>query len=215
MPSAQKPLLPVQSGASPPGPSALARHPASQHTSPAKELLAAIEHGDAGNALRAASTACIRTPLLLLAAVLLILGGAGLMAWLLPQQPLPTMLAHVAKVAHHTQSPRQRAFFEELTQQERHLIGTGFSPLPAQLAARQQQARQPHRTGGGPSLDALALPQPDPAGQPLDQAQQPQRVPPDGQQQQQPLGSTDDGEPMFNIHKLANVPQLFGEAEQQ
>lgn len=109
-PAIQKPLLPLRQGggggggaaglSSPPG--AVGRRGAggSQHTSPAKELLVAVEHGDAGGALRAASAFCLRHPLVLLLGALLLLGAAGLTAWLLPQQPLPAMLAHVAHREH-------------------------------------------------------------------------------------------------------------------
>lgn len=98
-PAIQQPLLPLRRDGGPtsPAPGLPARRPASQHTSPAKEILTAVEQGNAAGALRAAAAACLRSPLLLLAAVATLLCAAGLTAWLLPQQQLPTMLAHVSQ----------------------------------------------------------------------------------------------------------------------
>lgn len=96
MPPVQQPLLPVQQGSpAPSGPGAPSRRPGSQQPSPAKELVVAVQHGDVGGVLRAASWACLRSPLLLAAVVALLMGAVGLAAWLLPQQPLPGVLQHV------------------------------------------------------------------------------------------------------------------------
>lgn len=209
-PAIQQPLLPLRRDGGPtsPAPGLPARRPASQHTSPAKEILTAVEQGNAAGALRAAAAACLRSPLLLLAAVATLLCAAGLTAWLLPQQQLPTMLAHVSQ---RERSPRQRAFFEELTLKERQLIGAAGAPPPPD--AELQQAAQQE---GDASLDALALPQ-QTAGHAAQQHQQ------QAQQEVEQLAATQQSqqapptaagsvgsEPLFDIHKIAGVPQLFG-----
>lgn len=98
-PAIQQPLLPLRRDGGPtsPLPGLPARRPGSQHTSPAKDILTAVEQGNAAGALRAATAACLRSPVLLLAAVAALLCAAGLTAWLLPQQPLPAMLAHMSQ----------------------------------------------------------------------------------------------------------------------
>jgi hypothetical protein len=71
------------------------RRPGSQQPSPAKELVAAVQQGNVEGALQAAATACLRSPVLLLAVVALLMAAAGLASWLLPPEPLPGMLRHV------------------------------------------------------------------------------------------------------------------------
>ena len=92
-----QPLLPVQHGGagSPLQTVGLGCRPGSQHASPAKELLVAVRHGDAGGAARAAAAACLTTPVILAAAALMLCATLGLAVYLLPQPPLPGMLAHV------------------------------------------------------------------------------------------------------------------------
>ncbi|KAL4424175.1 hypothetical protein ABPG75_001476 [Micractinium tetrahymenae] len=218
-PAIQKPLLPLRRDGGPTSPASglPTRRPGSQHTSPAKEILTAVERGNPGGALCAAAAACLRSPLLLLAAVVLLLGAAALASWLLPQQPLPAMLAHIS---YRERSPRQRAFFEELTQKEQHIIGAAAAPPPPRVA---RQHSQQHEAAA--SLDALALPRQTPGHaaqqqrQQQQQQQQQQLQQQDGQQldnvqrarRAQPgAASANDAEPLFDIHKIAGVPQLFG-----
>ncbi len=98
-PAIQQPLLPLRRDGGPtsPAPALPTRRSVSQQASPVKEILTAVEQGNAAGALRAASAACLRSPLLLLAAVATLLCVAGLTAWLLPQQQLPAMLTHVSQ----------------------------------------------------------------------------------------------------------------------
>lgn len=95
MPPVQ-PLLPVQQGSPGEKNRSGGGRPGSQHVSPAKELVAAVQQGDVEGALAAVSWACLRSPALLLVVVTLLMAAVGLAALLLPQQPLPGVLQHLS-----------------------------------------------------------------------------------------------------------------------
>jgi hypothetical protein len=56
-----------------------------------------VQHGDVEGALRVASWACVRSPLLLFTILVFLVGALGLASWLLPQHPLTSVLRQASR----------------------------------------------------------------------------------------------------------------------
>lgn len=56
-----------------------------------------MQHGDVEGALRVASWACVRSPLLLFTILVFLVGALGLASWLLPQHPLTSVLRQASR----------------------------------------------------------------------------------------------------------------------
>lgn len=202
MAASQQPLLPVQHG-SPAQPGLGVRRP--NHASPAKELVLAVQHGDVEGALRAASWACVRSPLLLFTILVFLVGALGLASWLLPQHPLTSVLRQASR---RQGGPRQRTFLEELTREEQQQLIAAAKHTPA---ARHQSHHKAARSREE-MLDALIFPRARGGAQEAAAVSElVGEMEPPSKDGGAAANASDGHGQVFNIHEVAKVPPLFGE----